>query len=148
MRGPIVSTKWKLITCPKSIVVDVDKSVPPRPTERGNIGPPFGRAQGLEHKGSLHFSFSFFAKNCQISPKSFRQSLASQDLKEKNQTFSQKVIMANYAITRFGIFLQDLLLSLKCCYHHQFSKQCLNGKPCHHLFPLHLWIFAPFYISI
>jgi len=23
MRGPVVSTKWKLITCPKSIVVDV-----------------------------------------------------------------------------------------------------------------------------
>jgi hypothetical protein len=48
MRGPVVSTKWKLITCSKSIVVDVrkDKAVPPRPTERGNMGPPFWASIG------------------------------------------------------------------------------------------------------
>jgi hypothetical protein len=122
MRGPIVSTKWKIITCPQSIVVDVRIRQ-------------YHLAQLREAIWDLHLgghsvwrikpvcTFLLFSqKIAKFLPKTFRRSPASYELKEKNHTLSQKVIMANYAITRFGIFLHDLLLSLKCCYHHQFSK--------------------------
>ncbi len=45
MWGPIVSTKWNLIyLSQKHCCRCKDKAIPPRPTETGNMGPPFGRA--------------------------------------------------------------------------------------------------------